>query len=476
MRSNSSGSNNIAVGNYTLFANTTGSHNIAIGESALDSSMFSNNTLAIGDSAMYNYKGGGDNGNTAIGSQALYSLSTMGSNTAIGHRTLYKNKGSANTALGDYTLTANDFGNNNTGVGAFSLFTSYGDNNSVVGVDAMRYNTRGDDNTSFGFETLFNNTLGSKNVAIGNYGLASNTIGSKNIALGYNSNVTTFNLQNAVAIGADASVACSSCMSLGSIAGENSATTNTKVGIGISFPQTTLHVSPNAAGSILIGGNKTAGGFTDLELGISANLGGYSYIQSTKSSGSTYGDLILNQSGGNVGIRTTTPLSPLHIKQTGETFPVNGGGLRLERVSNSNHWDVATDQGNDLDFTYNGNFRAWISDVDGAYTSSSDLRLKKDIQLIGNVLPAVMQLQPKMYHYKDTKTEVPLSYGFIAQEVEKLFPDFVKTKGEDGMKGITYQYFSVLAIKAIQEQQTTIDAQNKRIEKLEQQMELLLKK
>jgi trimeric autotransporter adhesin len=52
---------------------------------------------------------------------------------------------------------------------------------------------------------------------------------------------------------------------------------------------------------------------------------------------------------------------------------------------------------------------------------------------------------------------MPLSYGFIAQEVEKLFPAFVTTKGADGMKAIAYQNFSVVAIQAIKEQQVIIE-------------------
>lgn len=68
-----------------------------------------------------------------------------------------------------------------------------------------------------------------------------------------------------------------------------------------------------------------------------------------------------------------------------------------------------------------------------------------------------------------------LSYGFIAQEVEKLFPDFVTTKGPDNMKAIAFQEFTIIAIKAIQEQQVLIVAQNERIALLEKKVETLLK-
>ena len=135
---------------------------------------------------------------------------------------------------------------------------------------------------------------------------------------------------------------------------------------------------------------------------------GYSYIQSTQSSGNTYGKLSLNGSGGNVGIRNNNPLSALHIKQSAETYPVTNGGLKLERVSNTNNWEIGTDNGDDLNFNYNGVSKAYIKDVDGVYVTVSDIRMKKDVVLIGSVLSAMMQLKPKTYHYKDNLTDAPL--------------------------------------------------------------------
>ena len=441
---NGSGASNIAIGTSALLQNVDGNFNVAIGSYALDSALHSSNTIAIGDSALHNYRGG-DNGNVAVGSQALYSLSLNGGNTAIGRRALYKNQSAGNTALGDYALTANDVGTSNTGLGAYALITSYGDYNAAVGNSAMYNNTRGDENTALGFETLYNNKTGNRNVSIGKSTLAGNIGGSNNTAVGYSADVSAIGLLNATAIGTNALVACSNCMALGAISGVNGATANTKVGIGISIPQNTLHVSPNASGGILIGGDKTAGGFTDFELGISANTGGYSYLQSTKSSGSFYGDISLNPFGGSVGIHMNIPLSPLHIKQTNDVYPVVGGGLRLERNTNTNHWEMGTDNGDDLNFSFNNTATAYLNNTNGLLTSVSDLRMKKDINLIGTVLPSIMQLQPKTYHYKTNATDAPLSYGFIAQEVEKLFPDFVTTKGPDNMKAITYQEFTIVA-------------------------------
>lgn len=471
---NATGNYNIAIGTSAMLTNTSGNHNIAIGESALDSATNADNTIAIGDSALYSFKGSGDLHNTSIGFRSQFSLVNGISNTSLGYATLAKNKGSYNTAIGDQALTANTQGMGNSSVGSYSLYRSYGDYNSAFGNAALASNLRGDDNTAVGSSALQFNTLGNRNVAIGSNSLASIVGGSNNTGIGNLADVSN-GLTNATAIGSNAVVDCSNCMVLGSISGLNGATANTKVGIGTISPQTTLNVNPNGSGGILIGADKYAGGYTTLEMGISAGSNGHSYIQSTKASGSTSGDLSINPQGGNVGIHMNTPLSPLHIKQTNDAYPVVGGGLRLERNANTNHWEMATDNGDDLDFSYNNVATAYINHVNGSLFSPSDLRLKKDINPIGTVLPAMMQLQPKTYHYKTNEDGAPLSYGFIAQEVEKLFPDFVITKGPEKMKAIAYQEFTIVAIKAIQEQQTIIESQNKRLEKLEQQMEAVLK-
>ena len=77
------------------------------------------------------------------------------------------------------------------------------------------------------------------------------------------------------------------------------------VGIGTTSPSTNLVVDPKGPGSIRLGNdNAGSGGYTSLNLEISAAKDGYSNIQSIKSAGTEWGVLSLNRSGGNVGIGT----------------------------------------------------------------------------------------------------------------------------------------------------------------------------
>ena len=123
---------------------------------------------------------------------------------------------------------------------------------------------------------------------------------------------------------------------------------------------------------------------------------------------------------------------------------------------------------------YNAVQRGTWSNVNGVYTSFSDRRLKKDIQPMGDVLSSINKIQPYLFRYKDNSANDPLTVGFMAQDVQPLFPEAVKEiTNKDGTTnlGIQYQYMSVYAIKAIQEQQQLIDKQQKTIDELIKRLE-----
>ena len=99
-----------------------------------------------------------------------------------------------------------------------------------------------------------------------------------------------------------------------------------------------------------------------------------------------------------------------------------------------------------------------------------------------STLSKVMALEPATYHYLDAENaDTPRSSGFMAQDVQALFPDLVSEK--NGYLGLNYVGFIPVAIKAIQEladwvggQQTIIDAQEERIAKLEAAQEEMVRK
>ncbi len=107
--------------------------------------------------------------------------------------------------------------------------------------------------------------------------------------------------------------------------------------------------------------------------------------------------------------------------------------------------------------------RGWL-EPQGGWKAPSDRRIKQDIEPLSNVLEEVMKLQPKSYRWIDSEPDSRKFMGFIAQEVEQVFPDCVSDKRD--LKGLNYNDFAVLAIAAIQEQQKQIDLLQKEMAEL----------
>ena len=61
--------------------------------------------------------------------------------------------------------------------------------------------------------------------------------------------------------------------------------------------------------------------------------------------------------------------------------------------------------------------------------------------------------------------------GLIAQEVEPLFTELATTSGNGEMLALDYGSFSLVAIKAIQEQQKIINDRSKKISALEERLQ-----
>ena len=73
----------------------------------------------------------------------------------------------------------------------------------------------------------------------------------------------------------------------------------------------------------------------------------------------------------------------------------------------------------------------------------SDYRIKENVVDIDEVVDL---LRPVMYFNKKTKTE---QLGFIAQEVEKVFP-FLVSNDEKGFKRLNYTALIPLLVKEVQ--------------------------
>jgi hypothetical protein len=82
-----------------------------------------------------------------------------------------------------------------------------------------------------------------------------------------------------------------------------------------------------------------------------------------------------------------------------------------------------------------------------------------------------MKLQPRTYQLTNSPSTRYYT-GFLAQELEQVFPQFVYYGGDDQVTySVDYASMSVIALKAIQEQQVQIEALKEEIRVLKELVE-----
>jgi hypothetical protein len=101
------------------------------------------------------------------------------------------------------------------------------------------------------------------------------------------------------------------------------------------------------------------------------------------------------------------------------------------------------------------------------WTHSSDLRLKENINDIPDALDDVLKLHGVEFNFINDQTKTQ-QIGFIAQEIEKVFPEVVVTD-ENGFKSVAYGQIEVVLVEAIKEQQKQI----KQLQEKDKEIDLL---
>jgi hypothetical protein len=447
-KSDSIGTSNTATGYQSLSSNTTGSNNVSYGVAALRSNTTGESNSAVGYISMiYNTTG---SCNTADGTQTLF-LNTSGSfNTAFGCTALSLNSiGSENTAIGNLAMFYNKSGYKNTAIGNRALATNVsGFSNVAVGVDALYSGTNTINLVAIGDSALYNNLKGIQNTAVGSKAMYSNTSGAYNTALGYKAL-----FQNTLGI-------------FNTADGYKALTTNST------------------------GNNNTADGYEAL----SNNQTG---LNNTASG--TYA-LKINKTGAN---NTADGYLALSVNKAGSNLTAIGSN---SDVSNDNLTNAtAIGAGTLVDASNKvriGNTSVTVIEGQVPFTTPSDGRFKFNVRENVKGLDFILKLRPVTYQFDVKKEEYftrgilqsdqlanyirpagndeatqMIRTGFIAQEVEQAakkssysFDGVKAPKTEKEYYSLSYSSFVVPLVKAVQEQQEIIQAQNLRISNLEQEI------
>jgi trimeric autotransporter adhesin len=268
-------------------------------------------------------------------------------------------------------------------------------------------------NTAIGYQSLTTNSLGDYNTTNGYQTLYYNTTGSYNTATGHEA-----------------------------LYSNTTGGTNTATGLQALYSNTT-------------GSQNTANG----NYALYSNTTGYA--NTANGAGALYDN--------NTGINNTALGHQAgSFITTGSNNTAIGTDAQVPTATASNQVRIG-----DANVTYAG--------VQVAWTITSDKRWKSNIQNSNLGLDFISKLRPVSY-FRNNDESKKLEYGFIAQELEEALNhagvtnNGIVSKDSKGMYGVRYNDLMAPMVKAIQEQQTIIEAQQKQIDELKQLVETLIKK
>src|SRR3989344_101039 len=182
---------------------------------------------------------------------------------------------------------------------------------------------------------------------------------------------------------------------------------------------------------------------------------------------------------GNVGIGTTSPNRLLQVRSSNP---------EISLINTNNHEWIMT-QGiagvtNDFQLYESGGAGQFVIKTGGnvgigttippykkkvagdahatSFPTSSDIRLKKNITQIANVLDKLEKIHGVKFEWNEKYKQLGRAtngtqIGIIAQDVEKEFPELVTTWGNESYRAVDYGRFSAVLLEAVKEQQNEID-------------------
>jgi hypothetical protein len=273
-----------------------------------------------------------------------------------------------------------------------------------------------------------------------------------------------------------------------------------KVGINITNPNNALSISGEKNGTAYEFGchlGQTSDGISYLEL---SNIGesGIFFIrheQGQPNTNTLKGKISYKYDNNSTSLDFLGFWAPSHdtpIEEDNYAMRINqDGSIVLNNPYNLQHSTIWDDDPNfvptlDVSGVIKGTYLVLDNDMETkgditAFYSSSDKRLKTNIETIDNSLDILKNIRGVRFNWnenaKNINNNVNLDkkeMGVIAQEIEPLIPEVIK-KGISGYKAVRYEKIVPLLIECIKEQQSQINNQHKEIELIKAQLREILK-
>ena len=448
------GDYNTAVGMDSAKAITTGIKNTAIGSTALDAEVAGNYSTAIGMGALTTQSQSGDVDvyNTAVGYLAGGAVTTGKENTFIGGLA-----GDAittsnyNTALGSGSLGADDLGSFSTAIGRGTLAnqnyaSATNSFNTAVGANAGEQITTGIENTIIGALAGDALTDADYNIVVGTSALSADTLGSRSIAIGYKAleaqNFTSATDTYNVAIGHFAGGSITTGFAntaVGGLALDANQTSNSNTAVGKEAGTSTTQAAGTYIGAEA---GKNTNSVSNTFIGCSAGEAVTSAAKNTilgRFNGNENG-LDIRTSSNNIVLSDGDGNPRLFINSVGsvaigDPAPTRHGITTKALIVNTStttgdfalHVGRLTGGAENVVCISNGNGKVGSITTSGsstAYNTSSDYRLKENVDYDWDATTRLKQLKPARFNWISDDTDTLID-GFIAHEVTTVVPEAI---------------------------------------------------
>jgi cytoskeletal protein CcmA (bactofilin family) len=479
-----SGADNVLLGRCAGYGNYNGNDRVAIG-------CGSGYTTTNGDYTVFIGKGAGCHSrgyyNIAIGCGALIGNSSSSDgacNIAIG---LLSGRcvqtGNHNIFLGTCAGTGTSSGCYNIFFGKFTAAqaTITGGCNVALGMCAGYKISSGTDNVFLGKDAGYNSADGGKNIFIGVHAGCTNTSGDSNIAIGCGVQLPSATGDNQMAIGSGTNRWLTGDSSYNVTV--STASTFSNDGLNVTGVVTATSFEGDGSALTGIAADKIFEGNTEVE---TVDTGSNGHIKFT-TEGSERARI---DASGRMGIGVTNPVAKLEVNvgsavtafdiqgSAGQLFSVtnnltSGSIFSVNDVSGIPSIDVDADGTIQLapfsttEFVGVGTTNPTtklhvIGEVTATdFNSTSDARLKTNVQVIDDPLAKVLQINGVSFNWVENNKP---SMGVIADNIEEVLPELVS---DTDPKTVNYNGLIGLLIEVVKDQQTQINSLNERLSQLE---------